>query len=605
MKLHSLLTFSFLAFIQANEVDTEWDYGANILKSTIALVECTVSEVHGLTPPDATEVPVQFACTTDDDDNTLFFDSDAAALLGNDFVSGVTRLALAPQGISPDGMIHVQQAMALGAVTIVSNDVENDRRRKLTTTGIKEVLVVLVVSDACDECAPSQSEAKMSNDVFYDENNLRVRYDDCSNGALIFDPATGTNVNNGVLTVTTTENLDGMTWQNCGRIATNGARGINRDYTMIVCPDVVNFGGAAAWGQMPGSISWYKSRYASAPIVQMHELGHNLGHHHSGKDGVTYADPTCNMGNRGSWSDRGSNFCFNAAKTWANKWYEEYHMTVDPSSGGYDGTLVGINAVKDRTITATGQDIVIKVDSPGETDLYIIYNRQTGANNQVPENGDEVVIVEQSRELKRTSSWRAALSEGEVYTQSSWSGTGTLIVKVCSLETGTPGSARVLVYATGQETLNCNTASPTAVPDTASPTGSPVTKSPTVSPVSASPTGSPVTKSPTVSPVASPTGSPITAPVNVPTGAPVNAPTGAPVKAPVSAPVNAPTGAPVSEPTQDDSCQDSTLKITIGIKKERTCEWIGMSSRRIDAYCQVPAIAANCPVACGICVYLF
>jgi hypothetical protein len=130
-----------------------------------------VSEVHGFTPPDATEVPVQFACTTDDDDNTLFFDSDASALLGSDFVSGVTRLALAPQAISPDGMINVQQAMAPGAVAIVSNDVENDRRRKLTTTGTKRVLVVRVVNDVRNQ-KPSQSEAIMFNDVFDDENNL-------------------------------------------------------------------------------------------------------------------------------------------------------------------------------------------------------------------------------------------------------------------------------------------------------------------------------------------------------------------------------------------------------------------------------------------------
>jgi hypothetical protein len=436
---------------------------------------------------------------------------------------------------------------------------------------------------------------------------------------------------------------------------------------MIVCPDVVNFGGAAAWGQMPGSISWYRSRFASGPIVQMHEIGHNLGHQHSGKDGVTYADPTCNMGNRGSFSDAGTNFCFNAAKTWANKWYEEYHVTVDPSSGGYDGTLVGINAVKDRTITTTGQDIVIKVDSPGETDLYIIYNRKTGANNEVPQNGDEVVIVEQGRELREVSSLMAALSEGEVYTQRFWSGAGSLIVKVCSLETGTPGSARVLVYETGKETLSCtdsttpvptavpDTTSPTAVPVTASPTGSPVTASPTGSPVSASPTvspvgsptGSPVTKSPTVSPVVSPTGSPVTAPtgapVNAPTGAPVNVPTGAPVKAPTGSPVNAPTGSPVNAPTGApvnvptgapvkaptgspvkapvsapvnaptgapvSPCQDSNLKITIkvilGIKKERTCNWISMKSRRIDAFCKVPSIAENCPLTCGICVYLF
>ena len=98
-----------------------------------------------------------------------------------------------------------------------------------------------------------------------------MRYDDCSNGALIFEPATGTNVNNGVLTVTTPNNLNGMIWRDCGTIATNGANalGIRRDFTMIICPDVVDFGGAAAWGNMPGSVSWYKSQYASHPIVQV------------------------------------------------------------------------------------------------------------------------------------------------------------------------------------------------------------------------------------------------------------------------------------------------------------------------------------------------
>jgi hypothetical protein len=127
-----------------------------------------VSEVNGLTPPDAKEVPVQYACTTDDDDNILFFDNDATALLGKGFVSGETRLTLAPQAMSSDGMINVQQAMAPGAVAI-SNGVENNRRRKLTTTVTKEVLVVRVVSA---DYWPDQSEATMSNDVFDDANNL-------------------------------------------------------------------------------------------------------------------------------------------------------------------------------------------------------------------------------------------------------------------------------------------------------------------------------------------------------------------------------------------------------------------------------------------------
>jgi len=103
-------------------------------------------------------------------------------------------------------------------------------------------------------------------------NQQKVRYEECSNDQLHFEPATGTGVTNGVITVTTSTNLDGLAWQSCGTIATDAVSGISRDFTMIVCPDVVDFGGAAAWGQKPGSVSWYRSVYASAPIVQVHEV---------------------------------------------------------------------------------------------------------------------------------------------------------------------------------------------------------------------------------------------------------------------------------------------------------------------------------------------
>jgi len=304
-----------------------------------------------------------------------------------------------------------------------------------------------------------------------------VRYDDCSNGALIFEPATGTDVTNGIITVNTGENLNGMGWKSCGNIATEGASGISRDHTMVICPDVVDFGGTSAWGSSPGSYTWYKSMYASIPEVQMHEIGHNLGHHHSGKDGVTYGDPTCVMGGYGSWSDEGINYCFNAAKTWANKWYESYHVTIDPTGETHDGTLVGINAVKDGTIAEAGQDVVLKIASSGETDLYVMFNRKAGANNEVIQYGDQVVITEQYRETGASSFWQASLSSGEEYTQSNWGASGTLTVKVCSLETGSPGSARVLVYATGHATLSCDfnssyTNSPTVATDV-SPTVAP------------------------------------------------------------------------------------------------------------------------------------
>ena len=129
-------------------------------------MECTVSEVHGFAPPGSPQVSEQYACTTDEGD-ALFFDGEASDLLGAGFVAGETRLALAPQAMSSDGNISVQQAMAPGAVAVSS--IADDRRRKLTTSGNKSVLVVRVVSNAY---APSQNEAKMSDDVFVDDNNL-------------------------------------------------------------------------------------------------------------------------------------------------------------------------------------------------------------------------------------------------------------------------------------------------------------------------------------------------------------------------------------------------------------------------------------------------
>jgi hypothetical protein len=208
---------------------------------------------------------------------------------------------------------------APGTVSVIHPPAEDaldggNGSRRLTQTGTKSVLVVRVESASH---APSQSEAQLYDDIFTDENNLKARYIECSNNQLIFEPTTGTGVNNGILTVTTTTNLDGLIWTSCGDIAIAGATGINRDFTMIICPNEVNFDGAVAWGQTPGSITWYSSLYASVPLVQVHEVGHNLGHPHSGEL-ATYDDKTCNMGNEGNWSDTGNAFCFNGVKTWRN-----------------------------------------------------------------------------------------------------------------------------------------------------------------------------------------------------------------------------------------------------------------------------------------------
>ena len=144
---------------------------------------------------------------------------------------------------------------------------------------------------------------------------------------------------------------------------------------------------------------------------------------------------------------------------------------MDPSSSPYNGELVGINAVRDGTILS-GQDVVLKIATSGETNLFVMFNRQIGANSGVPGDGDKVLITSQSSSGK-TSSWEAGLSSGETHTVSGWSDKGTLNIKVCSIELGSPGKAHILVYADGQSVITCDGSPPPPTTPPPPPTGSP------------------------------------------------------------------------------------------------------------------------------------
>ena len=170
------------------------------------------------------------------------------------------------------------------------------------------------------------------------------------------------------------------------------------------------------------------------------------------------------MGNQGSWSDTGTKFCFNPAKTWYNGWYSDRHVTVNPLTNAYSGDIVGINAVNDDTIQSD-QDVVLRIQGSGATDHFIMFNRKAGANSQVPGYGDTVLITTQDGN-RSTSSWTAALTSGQEYTDATWPG-GQLVVKVCSIDLSLSGKANVLVYIDGETNVSCGddvTTAPTASP---------------------------------------------------------------------------------------------------------------------------------------------
>ena len=45
------------------------------------------------------------------------------------------------------------------------------------------------------------------------------------------------------------------------------------EYTMYICPEVVDFGVAVGVAEVNGYKSWFSDTYGSSPFVQMHEIG--------------------------------------------------------------------------------------------------------------------------------------------------------------------------------------------------------------------------------------------------------------------------------------------------------------------------------------------
>ena len=132
-------------------------------------------------------------------------------------------------------------------------------------------------------------------------------------------------------------------------------------------------------------------------------------------------------------------------------------MWLDPTTSTYGGTLYGINAVNNKAIP-TGSDVVIKVSSNSmNIDLYVMFHRQDGPNIGAPAHGNKVIVHMQNKSSATASSKiLAAISSGATYTYGNWGNAGILTVKVCNIDTGSPGFAQVLVYATGRGTPSCS-----------------------------------------------------------------------------------------------------------------------------------------------------
>jgi len=402
------------------------------------------------------------------------------------------------------------------------------------TTGERPLLIVYTIP--LDHPNDQRTPAEMANEVFGicegctpDPANLSSQIEACSGGKMRYVPACSrvtdscygdTDIVNGVLEVEINQNIGGVAsgtvvnYNNIAADAILSPKGLSlSDFNIFhVFSDQASWGGAAAWAYLPGTVSAYRDTYSYRMGVQVHEIGHNLGFHHSGFGSASYADHSCLMGNP-SYGDDGPLICFNGAKSWQSTWYDDDSITVDVvNNNNYDGLLIGVDDYNNGIFTSGSHQVVAKIaDSSQSDDYYVMFNRKEGMNGGVTFSADEITVTK--GRAFQVSYQQASLAANEEYSINNYGGSGrTLKVKICSIDFVSnsvgPDTARVLIYMDND--LSCETATPAPNPNpTTAPTSS-ATPAPTLSPTP-NPTPAP-TSSATPAPTLSPTPNPTPAP---------------------------------------------------------------------------------------------
>ncbi len=232
------------------------------------------------------------------------------------------------------------------------------RRELALTMGTSTLLVLYAIPP---DVSNDRTAVQLANDIFGigdnpDPVNVRSQMLACSRGQLDYVPAAGDPlIVNGVMEVPITQNVEGVAsgdavnWVKAEAQSLLGSAIDINSFTqiMVVLPDEVSWGGAAAWAYLPGKLSAFRDAYSYRMGVQMHEFGHNIGLHHSGYGTASYADHSCIMGNP-SYGDDGPQICWNAAKVSCHHYFYCVFCYVSAHNQLYTWTFpeLGIRMVR-------------------------------------------------------------------------------------------------------------------------------------------------------------------------------------------------------------------------------------------------------------------
>eukprot|EP00584_Thalassiosira_punctigera_P019424 CAMPEP_0172555260 /NCGR_PEP_ID=MMETSP1067-20121228/58322_1 /TAXON_ID=265564 ORGANISM="Thalassiosira punctigera, Strain Tpunct2005C2" /NCGR_SAMPLE_ID=MMETSP1067 /ASSEMBLY_ACC=CAM_ASM_000444 /LENGTH=884 /DNA_ID=CAMNT_0013343775 /DNA_START=163 /DNA_END=2813 /DNA_ORIENTATION=- len=266
----------------------------------------------------------------------------------------------------------------------------------------------------------------------------------------------------------------------------------------------------AAYAYIGGYRQMYHGIYINYPAVVIHEHGHNMQLAHSGgRNGQTYTDHTCLMGNP-LFADELGQMCFNPAKNWQMQfnphpttvgqgWYDsrdfiEVNTDVD---GAQTFKMMGVGEynLQGNGVSSPRKAIALQVFTGG-TPQYIGFNSAKGANLQNKEADDHVTIYEYSGTGYAVSSLKGYVTQGNSFTTTQ----GRVITAQCINTVVTPSLACVCVRRNIHETCptNCACNDTFPAPTTRTPSISPTTAAPVTAAPSTSPTtAAPVTAAPT------------------------------------------------------------------------------------------------------------
>lgn len=437
---------------------------------------------------------------------------------------------------------------------------DQGRRLGIKSIGTSTIAVVRVSGN--NNVTPKKSAAELSNAFFGthgDPQNLKKRYDVCSMGKMIFNPASGAHFVNGVTEIKISQNIIGQDVHSLSNIITMALYEkfdkvhlfTRYDHVAYIMPEGTTYGtggptGWMAFAYMKQYLSVFNDENAMYLSHQVHEIGHNLGMYHSSHDQVAYGDQSGVMGYGYTMYDA-PKMCFNGAKSWQLGWYRDKAIELQNIAtqsiylsffGDYDG--VPYNSESDV--------VLIKIGN-----YHLIYNLKKGINSETQEFENKVAITFMRSE-KDLSSARAALGVNDNF---SFDG---VVVEFCDkTNIGGVDKAMLSIYPSGRSSTCGNFKAGLT-------SGGPV----------ASPT-SPQTRPPTPAPVPARTPAPVPAPVPDATNRPIPDPTNRPVTDPTRAPVPDPTKAPVPLPTEvpaDRTCKTGEMKVEVKLTTNNTPEQI-------------------------------